>query len=135
MAMFVWSETYSVNIREIDDQHKKLIGMVSQLHEAMRQGKGKQALGDVLKDVIQYVRTHFAAEERLMKANGYPDHDAHKLEHDRLTRKVADIYREYQDGKVAITLEVMNFLENWVDKHIVGTDRKYAPFLNSKGIV
>jgi len=134
MAMFTWSEKYCVNIREIDDQHKKLIGIVGQLHEAMRQGKGKQALGDVLKDLIQYVRTHFASEERLMKSNGYPDYDAHKAKHDSLTRKVADIYREYQDGKVAISLEVMNFLEDWVGTHIVGMDKQYGPFLNGKGI-
>jgi hemerythrin len=133
--MFEWSEKYSVNIREIDDQHKKLIGMVGKLHDAMRQGKGKQAVGEVLNNLVQYVRTHFAAEERLMKANGYPEYDAHKAKHDGLTLKVADIYREYQDGKVTISLEVMNFLENWVDGHIMGTDKQYAPFLNGKGVV
>jgi len=134
MAMLVWSEKYSVNIREIDDQHRRLIGMVGQLHEAMRQGKGKEALGTVLRDLIQYVKTHFATEERLMRANGYPDHDAHKVKHDGLTRKVAEIYKQYPDGKVAMTLEVMDFLENWVDSHILGTDKQYAPFLSGKGI-
>jgi len=134
MALFAWSEIYSVNIREIDDQHKKLIGMVVQLNDAMRQGKGKQALGEVLRDLIQYTRTHFAAEERLMEANGYPEYESHKAKHESMTRKVADIYREYQDGKATITLEVMSFLENWLDKHIMGTDKQYGPFLNGKGL-
>lgn len=134
MALFAWSEKYSVNIREIDDQHKKLIGMVVQLNDAMRQGKGKQALGEVLRDLIQYTRTHFAAEERLMEANGYPEYESHKAKHESMTRKVADIYREYQDGKATITLEVMSFLENWLDKHIMGTDKQYGPFLNGKGL-
>ena len=135
MAMFEWSDKYRVNIREIDDQHKKLIGMVCKLHDSMRQGKGKQAVGEVLNNLVQYVRTHFAAEERIMKVNGYPEYEAHKAKHDALTLKVAAVYKEYQDGKTTITLEVMNFLENWVDKHIMGTDMKYAPFLNGKGIV
>jgi len=134
MAMFGWNEKYSVNIREIDDQHKKLIGMVGQLHDAMGQGKGKQALDEVLRNLIQYTRTHFATEERLMKVNGYPDYETHKAKHDSMTQKVANIYREYQDGKVTISLEVMNFLENWVDKHIMGTDMQYGPFLKSKGL-
>lgn len=132
--MFGWNEKYSVNIREIDDQHKKLIGMVGQLHDAMRQGKGKQALDEVLRNLIQYTRTHFATEERLMKVNGYPEYETHKAKHDSMTQKVANIYREYQEGKATISLEVMNFLENWVDKHIMGTDMQYGPFLKGKGL-
>jgi len=135
MSAFQWNEKYGVNIREIDAQHKKLIGIVCQLHEAMRQGKGKQVLGEVLGNLIQYTRTHFASEERLMKDNGYPDYAGHKAKHDSLTRKVAGIHREYQDGKVGITIELMDFLENWVDRHILGTDMQYAPFLKSKGLV
>ena len=134
MSSFAWSEKYSVSIREMDDQHKKLIGLVSELHTAMREGKGKVALDKILKDLIQYTRTHFAAEERLMKDNGYPEYEAHKAKHHSMTQKVADIYRAYQDGKVSITLEVMSFLESWLDKHIMGTDKQYGAFLNGKGI-
>jgi hemerythrin len=134
MALFAWNEKYSVNIREIDDQHKKLIGLVGRLNDAMREGKGKQTLDDVLRNLIQYTKTHFAAEERLMKTHGYPDFESHRAKHQALTDKVAHIYREYQDGKATITLEVMNFMENWVDRHIMGTDQQYAPFLNSKGL-
>ena len=135
MALFAWNEKYSVNIRELDEQHKKLIGMVGRLHDAMRQGKGKQALEEVLRNLIQYTKTHFAAEERLMKNHEFPGYESHKAKHDGMTKKVADLYREYQDGKTAITLDVMTFLENWIDKHIMGTDKQYSPFLNSKGLI
>ena len=43
MAMFAWNKKYSVNIREIDDEHKRLIIMVGQLHDAMRHGKARSA--------------------------------------------------------------------------------------------
>src|SRR5208337_1398784 len=135
MSFFAWSEKYSVNVREIDEQHKRLIGLVSQLHTAMSQGKGKEALDKILKELIQYTRTHFAAEERLLKDNGYPEYEVHKAKHYSMTQKVAGIYRDYQDGKATITFEVMNFLENWVDKHIMGTDKLYGAFLNGKGIL
>lgn len=134
MSVFTWSERYSVNIREIDEQHKKLIGMVDRLHDAMRQGQGKLILDKILKELIQYTRTHFAAEERIMKANGYPDYETHKSKHDKMCDKVANIYKDYQDGKVSITIDVMKFLQDWIDKHIMSTDKQYAPFLNGKGI-
>ncbi len=135
MSLFAWNEKYSVNIQEIDDQHKRLIGLVSQLHGAMQQGKGKEVMDKILKELIQYTRTHFAAEERIMKVNGYPEYEVHKAKHFKMAQKVADIYRDYQDGKATITLEVMNFLESWLDKHIMGTDKQYGPFLNGKRIV
>ena len=27
-----------------------------------------------------------------------------------------------------------SFNKDWLDKHILGTDKKYGPFLNSKGV-
>jgi hemerythrin len=38
VSVFAWSEKYSVNIQEIDNQHRRLIEMVDKLHTAMRQG-------------------------------------------------------------------------------------------------
>ncbi len=134
MGVLDWSEKYSVNIREIDDQHKKLISMVNHLNSAMREGKGRDALGKILGDLIEYTRTHFAHEERLMHSNGYPDYVAHKAKHKWLTDKVGDLSKEYNDGKITISLEVMTFLQDWVKNHIMGTDKQYTPFLNGKGI-
>lgn len=134
MSLFAWNAKYSVNIKEIDDQHKKLIGMVGQLNDAMRQGKGKEILDRLLQDLVQYTRTHFAAEERVMKAHGYPEFEDHKAKHDKMTQKVLEVQRGYREGKLSITIELMAFLEKWVDQHIMVTDRKYAPFLNGKGV-
>jgi hemerythrin-like metal-binding protein len=134
MELFAWSEKYSVNVRQIDEQHKKLIGLVAQLNNAMRQGKGKDVLGKVLDELAKYTITHFRDEERIMQSAGYPDLEAHKSKHQWMNERVAQIYRDYQDGKVTLSIEVMNFLQSWVDKHILETDKHYAPFLKSKGI-
>lgn len=134
MELFVWSEKYSVNIKEIDDQHRKLIGMIGALNDAMKMGKGKQVLEKTLKDLIKYTETHFAAEERIMKEYGYPGYEEHKAKHTKMAQKVVEIYDQYQAGRIALTIQVMNFLENWVDKHILGTDRQYTVFLNNAGV-
>ncbi len=135
MSLFTWKEKYSVNVREIDEQHRKLIEMVAQLDDAMREGKGKQALEKTLQNLIGYTRTHFVAEERIMKANGYPEYEEHKIKHEKMTQKVLQIQKECQAGKLNLSLEVMTFLQNWLERHIMGTDMKYGPFLNGKGVV
>ena len=134
MAVFAWSEKYSVGVGEIDDQHKKLIALIERLNAAMRQGQGKQALGGILSELVKYVGTHFAAEERLMKTHGYPEYEPHKEKHDKITKKVLDIQDAFETNGTNVTLDVMKYLENWVDKHILGTDMKYSSFFVEKGL-
>jgi hemerythrin len=135
MASLTWNDEFSVNIKEIDEQHKRLLALMGNLHAAMMAGQGKQAMGKVLNGLISYTASHFAAEERLMKAHGYPEFEEHKNIHAKMTQKVLDIQKQYQDGKINITLDTMKFLEDWVAKHIMGTDKKYGPYLNGKGVV
>lgn len=135
MSLMTWSDALSVNIKEIDDQHKKLVNMLNELHDAMKSGQGAKITGSVLTGLIQYVGTHFATEEKYMKQHAYPDFIKHKAEHDDLTKKAVDLQKQFQDGKPVLTVELLNFLKNWLSNHIMGTDKKYSPYLNSKGLV
>jgi len=134
MALMTWKADYSVNIKQIDDQHKKLIELINTLHDAMAQGRAKEALQRVLQELVTYCATHFKFEEQLMESNGYPDFAAHKDKHTKMTGKVLALQKEVEAGKVAVSMDVMRFLEQWLDKHILGTDKKYGSFLNSKGV-
>lgn len=134
MALITWSDSLSVKVKQFDDQHKKLVDMVNQLFDAMKTGKGNQVMADILKQLIAYTQTHFAAEERLMKQYGYPDFEAHKKEHNALVVQVLDLQKQFQEGKAVLTQNVMTFLRDWLSKHIQGDDRKYGVFFNGKGV-
>ena len=134
MALLNWNDSYSVNIKEIDGQHKKLIEMINTLHDAMKVGKGSQVLGEVLKALIDYTGSHFATEEKYMKLYAYPEYLQHKKEHNLLVMQVLDVQKNLQSGKALLTQEIMSFLKTWLVKHIQGEDKKYGPFLNGKGI-
>ena len=134
MPLLSWKDDYSVKIKEVDEQHKKLIGMINDLHEAMTQKKAKEVLGDVLKKLADYTVFHFSTEERLMRSNGYPEYEEHRDKHQKMTTKVLALQDELKQGKITLSMEVMDFLKNWLDKHILGTDKKYSPFLAGKGV-
>src|SRR5208337_5603433 len=104
MALMAWSDNLSVNVTQIDEQHKKLVGMLNDLHDAMKQGKGRDVTGNVLSGLVQYVATHFAAEEKLMKEHAYPEFIKHKLEHVALTMQVMDLQKQFQEGKPVLTI-------------------------------
>lgn len=135
MALITWSDSLSVKVKQFDDQHKKLVDMVNQLFDAMKSGKGSQVMGDILKQLIAYTQTHFAAEERLMTQYAYPDYEAHKKEHNALVMQVLDLQKQFQEGKPVLTQNIMTFLRDWLSKHIQGDDKKYGIFFNGKGIV
>lgn len=134
MALLAWKDDYSVNINEIDEQHKKLVAMINELSDAMSQKRGKEVLDDILKRLADYTVSHFSKEENLMKTNGYPEYDEHKAKHEKMTAKVLALQDELKQGKISLSIEVMDFLKNWLDKHILGTDKKYSGFLNSVGV-
>ena len=76
MALLSWNDTYSVKIRKFDDQHKKLIDLINQLHDSMLVGKGKDVMGEVMNSLVDYTKTHFTAEETLMRLHNYPDYES-----------------------------------------------------------
>ncbi len=133
MALLVWNENMSVGVAGLDVHHKRLILLVRDLNDAMLAGKGKDVLGNIFSDLINYTKTHFAAEEKYFDQFGYPASDFHKQEHRRLVQKVTDFQKQFEDGKIGLSLQVMDFLSDWLLNHIQKEDKKYGSFFNEKG--
>jgi hemerythrin len=135
MPLLAWTDKLSVGVNVLDEDHKRLVAMVNQLYDAMQAGHGKDSLSPILDGLIQYTKLHFAREEKFFAQTSYPASVAHKQEHDKLTHQVQDIQGKYASGATtALSLEVMQFLKNWLVQHIQGSDQKYRPHLNAKGI-
>jgi hemerythrin len=133
-GMFEWRREYSVNIASIDAQHQKLFAIAGGLHEAMRMGQARLVLTKILDRLVQYTKSHFAHEEGLMRMHSYPDLAIHKEEHEALTKQVLDFLHAFQAGDAFISVELMTYLKNWLEKHIKGTDMLYSPFLIPRNV-
>jgi len=130
-----WNEKMSVGVAELDQDHKKLVTMLNQLFDAINSGHGKESLNKILDEMIAYAATHFAHEEKFFAQTGYPETAAHKQEHEKFKRQALEVQQKCKNGaNGTLSLEVMNFLKNWLVNHIQGVDKKYGPYLNSKGI-
>ena len=127
MPFLAWTENLSVGVFNLDAQHKRLIELVNQLHDAMVAGQGRTVLQPILNGLVKYTATHFASEEKYMEQTEYTETNAHKSEHHKFTRAVLDFKQRYDTGQTMLTVEVMMFLKSWLVSHIQGSDRKYAP--------
>ncbi len=134
MALINWDGSLSVNIAEIDQQHQKLVSMINELNDAMKQGKSKDVLGKIVTGLISYTAIHFKTEEKYFAQYGYPDADSHNSEHSAFVQKVTDVKERFESGQISLSIEIMNFLRDWLQNHIKGTDKKYSHFLNEKGL-
>ena len=62
---------------------------------------------------------HFAREEEFFAKTGYPDAAAHKREHDKMVAWTLKTQALHKGSLLrAPSLEVMNFLKDWLYDHI-----------------
>jgi hemerythrin len=130
--MFEWNDAYSVRVQSVDAQHKTLFRMAAELHQAMLAGKAKAIVAQLLDQLVKYTVVHFAHEERLMQEAAYPQLAAHKAQHADLTQKVLNFQKDFLDGRAAMSIELLNFLKDWLQHHIIESDQKYTPYVQAK---
>lgn len=135
MPLIEWKDELSVHVGEFDSHHKKLIALVNKLHDAIIEKRGTAVIGDVLAEVSNYTVYHFFAEEELMDRYEYPESTHHREEHIRLTEKTLKLVDDFRSNKEGIEKEALDFLKEWISHHVFGTDKKYGPFFNNKGVV
>jgi len=134
MALIKWDDRLKVNVATFDNQHKKLVDLTNELHTAMAQGKGKEVMGRIINELLNYTETHFKTEERYFDLYNYPGAHEQKKEHAYFVEKVAEFRDQYQKGQIGMTVGVMDFLSKWLVNHIMGTDKKYSSFFKEKGL-
>ncbi len=132
MAFIDWTDDLSVGVERFDSQHKRLVSMINELHEGMRARKGREAVDKVLDGLVEYTRTHFSAEEAAFSTHGYAEAQPHAREHSDLLAKVAELHEKHHKGTLFVSVEVLDFLAEWLKTHIMQTDKRYGPFLAGK---
>lgn len=131
MAIFEWDNSIALGIPTIDEQHKALFGWVNTLDEAIKNGDGSEAVGEIIWKLITYVTEHFTEEERLMLSYSYPGLAAHRKEHDQFVSRLREIQVSFIDGH-EMGVQVLDFMVDWLVCHIKGTDQGYSRFIEQQ---
>ena len=130
-----WKQAYSVGVANFDGQHRELVRLINEFHEAMALGRSREILMDVLARLIRYAQDHFRAEEAVMQAHAYPGLEVHKAEHRNFLQTVMGFQKSFLAGTAMPTIDLMVFLRDWFSNHTQGTDQRYVPFLKERGVV
>lgn len=134
MPIVTWSQDFSVNIQEIDDQHKVIVDLINKINDAVAGNGGPETVKQVIEQLVHYTTVHFSIEEALMRMFHYPDYEQHKQIHKNLLERVLAFQKQYAKGNTQIGPELLYFLRDWLLNHIVKIDRGYSAYLLSHKI-
>ncbi len=124
MAYIGWSDVLETGIDVIDDQHRRIVEYINELHDARLTGD-QQKIGGVIDELVDYTVSHFAFEESLMEQAGYPFLAPHKKVHELFINKVNGFIERYQGGE-DVSGDLLNMLQRWLVNHIKSEDGDYV---------
>lgn len=126
MPSLDWSPDLAVGNAFIDHDHRKLFDMFHRLETLVAAGRGSEATGKVVYNLVHYAHEHFDREERLMREIGYPGYAEHKSDHEKFTRQVEELAIKLDEGRTSLAIDTLYFLRDWLAHHIGERDRDLA---------
>src|ERR1039457_6723893 len=135
MPFIVWTSGMSVDVKLLDNDHKKLAILINDLHDGVMTGCAREPLDRIFDEIVAYSRTHFSNEERLLEEAGYSGAAAHKHEHSHKIDLVRMMQARFSRGAtLADDLEVLNQLRDWLVNHIQDSDQEFVAHLKAAGV-
>ena len=126
--VFEWdAQKYSINVKEMDDEHQVLINIMNKLAQKNEIGAGKAELKSILEDLLNKTKKHFAHEEQYFSS--LPDYHmgaSHKKIHSTLIQRLEDYAQDFSKSDGSLSKDFFIFLKVWLSAHICGIDSKYG---------
>lgn len=132
--MLKWEEKYSVGIKSIDQQHNQIFELINKLLESLKQGKASSVTTQIILELENYAVIHFQKEEFFFQRFNYEGAAEHIQEHRLFVTKIKALKADITSGKTVISFELLHFLKNWIEHHILTIDQKYSECFLKNGL-
>lgn len=136
--MIKWKENFSVNIAEIDSQHKQLFILGEKISSILAVNDGYDHYDEIMDTFLElkrYTLYHFEYEEELMRKHGYKAVEDHKKEHEAFINEIVKLEKaDAENAQKQIMTNILSFILDWIVGHILKTDMSYKTFFNENGI-
>ena len=135
MPFIAWTSEMSVDVKMLDNDHKKLAILINDLHEGLMAGRDSKDLERIFDELVACTRLHFAHEEQLLAEAGYSDVSVHKQEHDQKVQEVLRLQAHFLGAKESADyLEVLDLLKYWLLTHMESSDKEFVAYLKAMGV-
>ncbi len=118
-------------IPEIDVEHQEMFRLAAELRQAVLAGEKSARLDVLRRRLASEVNGHFAHEERLMRAAGYPSYKWHERQHQAARVRLAALAQGICDGERQPIFECLEGLAGCIRDHISVADRMAGAYLRN----
>lgn len=132
MNLLKWQDEYSVGVKKFDDQHKKMFNIINGLYHSIEDAKDQKFKSDLFDELNRYGSEHLAAEEKYFDKYDYPKKEEHKRMHDAYRERIKEFMN--QEYGIVLSMDILDYLEDWWVGHITSTDQDYKEFFKDKGV-
>jgi hemerythrin len=132
MDKIEWTASLSVGVTEIDEQHQRIFSIIDELSKEREDAMDSASVLAILRQLVDYSDYHFRSEDDYMIENSYPLFLSHRKEHLVYIRKMGDLIDALEKKGSSLSEDILEFLYNWWQTHIVGSDLKYARYIKAQ---
>jgi len=129
-----WGPRFKIGLETIDDQHKVLVSLINKLFVSFGRNESKQQLGKVIDELFEYTAFHFGFEEKYFSEFRFPDQSNHVMQHNKFVEKVKKFKQDFKTGDATVSIDIIDFLKDWLVSHILKSDKGYVKLFREKGI-
>jgi hemerythrin-like metal-binding protein len=134
MQSLEWKESYSVGVNTLDEQHKLLVSHLNTIYHIYNDPEKKEQTGVMINQLEEYALVHFKSEEDLFVKHKFYGLDQHAKEHRFYEQKIKEYHTRFDSTDNKVTVEMLEFLADWLTGHILGSDQDYRRYLNNCGV-
>lgn len=132
MEKVFWRDEYSVGVEQFDRQHRHLLEIINKLTARSGESPDLELVSQTLKEMLDYAKEHFTAEEELMQQYAYPEIESQKKQHAYFLKTTTELSAYPVSKKEESIDEIAEFLNVWWIIHILKWDMKYKEFFKAK---
>ncbi len=129
-----WSDDYSIDLRVIDQQHRKWVDIVNKLFISFKNGDPEKDVNRIFTEFADYTDYHFSFEEKYMIDFKYTGFKKHKRQHMKLLMDITRQKKRIKEGESVVGYSMMKKLRNWIREHILTEDKEYVELFKEKGL-
>ena len=108
--------------------------MLNRLYSAFMNKEHQQQIGKIIEELEEYTDYHFSTEEKYFYRYRFPETKEHMLKHVNFTDKIKTFKEDYKQNNTSLTFQVVNFLKDWLNHHILVEDQKYVALFTQNGL-
>lgn len=128
--MYEFKDIYKTGIESVDAEHKRLFEIAEEAYQLQQNEfipDKYDNLVNILEELREYTKTHFANEEAYMKQIGYKGMFTQKVQHDSFIQKLDDLdLSSIDENSDAAIEDILKFLTDWLIDHILHVDKLIA---------